>query len=681
MLLLHYSSTLLTIPMIMKSTPFSALATFFFFFLLFCCRDQWGCESVYSPADYERCAPFACGSLNVTFPFYSSQKTADNPRCGLPGYELSCSPSQTLRFLVQAKPYQVEEFYPSDKLITIYDSSLFEALKYGNCDGVENFTLVSDSLQLVASSTTLALFRCPRGLNLSESFQKIVLNYTNCKGDNNLFVAADRRSLRGCGDDIVGLVGLCECFSVPVLAGSLANVTNLNILNGSGLLDVLSRGFLLQWREDPECKMCEDSGGRCGYDVNLKKVVCLTRFEQKKTKHSKTWKVILGGASAAAFLIALGALVVTKVRSKQLYIFKTDHFKSKRSRDDDRNVQLFIKSYQSTLVNRYSYYEIQKMTNNFKDKIGEGGYGNVYKGKLADGRLVAAKMLEKSRHSGQDFINEVATIGRIHHVNVIRLLGFCSDGSKRALIYEFMHNGSLGNLISNRNAAGLCHDWAKLLEIAIGVARGIEYLHQGCETRILHLDIKPQNVLLDHNHNPKVSDFGLAMSYSRKHSAVALSDARGTIGYIAPEVFLRNLGGVSHKSDVYSYGMLLLEMVGGRKNAERETDSSKEYFPNWIYHQVSGEGGMEIVDSIVEEDVIAARKMVMVGLWCIQTNPAERPSMSGVLEMLTGKLEAIGMPPKPSLFSPPRTRTTRSQPEIFDPSSDTQETAFFSLSN
>ncbi|XP_058088938.1 rust resistance kinase Lr10-like [Magnolia sinica] len=310
------------------------------------------------------------------------------------------------------------------------------------------------------------------------------------------------------------------------------------------------------------------------------------------------------------------------------------------------------------------------MTNNFNSKLGQGGYGSVYKGKLADGRFIAAKMLEKSRDYGQDFINEVNTIGRIHHVNVIRLLGFCCEGSKRALVYEFMPNGSLGNLISNESA-GHCLGWPKLLEIAIGIAHGIQYLHQGCDTRILHLDIKPHNILLDHNYSPKISDFGLAKSYSRKHSAVPLTNARGTVGYIAPEVFLRSLGGVSHKSDVYSYGMLLLEMVGCRKMAGFMTEhSSKTYFPNWIYEQMAQEGEIDISDSIVEEDASISRKMVMVGLWCIQMNPLDRPSITRVLEMLMGRLDGIEMPQKPFLFSPPR---THSQHEISSTSTVTHD--------
>ncbi|KAI3423524.1 Protein kinase domain-containing protein, partial [Psidium guajava] len=288
-----------------------------------------------------------------------------------------------------------------------------------------------------------------------------------------------------------------------------------------------------------------------------------------------------------------------------------------------------------------------------KERLGEGGYGTVYKGRLPDGRPIAVKMLDKSSNNSQDFINEVATIGTIHHVSIIRLLGFCLEGSKRALIYEYMPNGSLGDLLHKE---GPNHSLAteRLLEIAKGIALGIEYLHKGCNSRILHLDIKPHNILLDQNFNPKISDFGLAKMYSRDRNSIAMTGARGTIGFIAPEIFMRNLGNPSHKSDVYSFGMLLLEMVGMRKHEEAKGNASSEsYFPSRIYNEINKDRPLEFGD-LVEEEVAVSRKMVMVGLWCIQINPKDRPSMTQVLEMLMGSSESIPMPPKPQFFSPPR---------------------------
>jgi serine/threonine protein kinase len=274
----------------------------------------------------------------------------------------------------------------------------------------------------------------------------------------------------------------------------------------------------------------------------------------------------------------------------------------------------------------------------------------VYKGKLQSGRLVAIKMLGKSKADGQDFINEVATIGRIHHVNVVQLIGYCAEGSKRALIYEFMSNGSLDKHIFPKE--GLISLRCKeAFEISLGVTRGIDYLHQGCEMKILHFDIKPHNILLDENFVPKVSDFGLARLCSLDDNSLTLTAARGTMGYIAPELFYKNIGGVSNKADIYSFGMLLMEIAGKRKNLNAfAANSSQIYFPSWVYDQFSKGKDMEIKDATDEEKKIT-KKMLKVALWCIQMKPTDRPnSMKQVIKMLEGEIECIPMPPQPFIY-------------------------------
>ncbi|PKI51246.1 hypothetical protein CRG98_028362 [Punica granatum] len=190
--------------------------------------------------------------------------------------------------------------------------------------------------------------------------------------------------------------------------------------------------------------------------------------------------------------------------------------------------------------------------------------------------------LATAKGSGEEFINEVAGISRTSHINIVTLLGFCYERRKRALIYEFMPNGSLDSFSHNDNArSDLRLGWEKL---AIGMARGLEYLHRGCNTRILHLDIKPQNIILDNDFNPKISDFGLSKLCLKRESIVSMFAARVTGGYIAPEVFSRSFGRVSYKSDVYSYGMMLIEMIGGRNDLNVGTDQSSEvYFSDQVY--------------------------------------------------------------------------------------------------
>lgn len=340
-------------------------------------------------------------------------------------------------------------------------------------------------------------------------------------------------------------------------------------------------------------------------------------------------------ATLGAFL-SVGTLVAL------YYVYRSSRIKKK----NQATIEKFLEDYRALKPTRFSYAEIRNITNKFSEKLGEGGYGIVYKGKLSNEIYVAVKVLNNFKGNGEEFINEVGTIGRIHHVNIVRLVGFCADGFRRALVYEFLPNESLEKFIfqagSNRNTLG----WKKLQDIAIGIAKGIEYLHEGCDQQILHFDIKPHNILLDQNFNPKICDFGLAKLGSKEQSGVSMTSARGTMGYIAPEILYRNFGRASYKSDVYSFGMLLLEMVGGRKNNDLKANTSQVYFPEWIYNQLSQ--GEELHIRIEEgNDATILKKLATVGLWCIQWYPKDRPSMKEVVQMLEGDGDNLTMPPLP----------------------------------
>ncbi|TYI96025.1 hypothetical protein E1A91_D01G040100v1 [Gossypium mustelinum] len=266
----------------------------------------------------------------------------------------------------------------------------------------------------------------------------------------------------------------------------------------------------------------------------------------------------------------------------------------------DDKIEEFLQNYNLAPI-RYSFKEFKKMTKIFKDKLGEGGF---------------VKLLGKSNGNGQDFINEVASIERIHHANVAKLIGFCVEGSKQALIYNFMSNGSLDKIIfteENKNTLG------------------IHYLHQGCDMQILHFDIKPHNILLDESFNPKISDFGLAKLYSINDSIVFLTAARGTIGYIAPTLVYKNLVGISYKAD----------------NVNAFADhTSQIYFPSWIYDRLDQGEDMELGD-VSDDEKVMVKKMIITAFWCIQLIPSDRPSMSKVLKMLEFDVELLEMPPKP----------------------------------
>ncbi|CAA7049986.1 unnamed protein product [Microthlaspi erraticum] len=275
-------------------------------------------------------------------------------------------------------------------------------------------------------------------------------------------------------------------------------------------------------------------------------------------------------------------------------------------------------------LKHYRYNEVKRFTNSFACVVGKGGFGTVYKGNLPDGRKVAVKVLKESKSNGEDFINEVASMSQTSHVNIVSLVGFCLEGSKRVIVYEFLENGSLDQFIS-ANASSSVEWRLRLYEIALGVLVVLKYLHYGCKTRIVHFDIKPQNVLLDCNLCPKVSDFGLAKLCKKKESTMSMLDTRGTIGYIAPEMIFRVYGSVSHKSDVYSYVMLVLEMIGATNKDRVEnvaSNTSSIYFPDWIYKDLEN------------------------------PYPSNRPSMNRVVEMMEGSSDDLELPPRPVLQFP-----------------------------
>ncbi|VAH56273.1 unnamed protein product [Triticum turgidum subsp. durum] len=346
-------------------------------------------------------------------------------------------------------------------------------------------------------------------------------------------------------------------------------------------------------------------------------------------------------SAAAAFLFACLYVLIWHRKGKRSWFLLC----KKTSSNTEKNYEAMIVSYGSLAPTRYTYSEVLKITSSRNNQLGKGGYGVVFKGRLHDGRLVAVKFLHDCKGNGDEFVNEVMSIGRTSHVNVVSLFGFCLEGSKRALIYEYMPNGSLDQYIYSEHPKEIL-GWERLYAIAIGIARGLEYLHHSCNTRIVHFDIKPQNILLDKDFSPKIADFGLAKLCHTKESNLSMTGARGTIGFIAPEVHSRTFGVVSTKSDVYSYGMMLLEMVGGRRNVKSiVAKSSEKYFPDWIYDHFAQDDGLQACEVTREIEEIA-RKITFIGLWCIQVLPMYRPTITKVLEMFERSLDDLDMPPK-----------------------------------
>jgi len=349
-----------------------------------------------------------------------------------------------------------------------------------------------------------------------------------------------------------------------------------------------------------------------------------------------SFRLLTAFISATSGMLLACSFAMLKPLWKKSFLFQ------RKNREAEANIELMLSRY-GIRPKRYRYTELKRITRSFSEKLGEGGYGMVFKDNLSDGRLVAVKLLHNSRSDGEELVNEVVSIMNTSHVNIVCLLGFCLEGSKRGLVYEYMTNGSLERYIYSENPKSAL-GWEKLYEIAIGIARGLDYLHRGCNRRIIHFDVKPHNILLDENYCPKIADFGLAKLCNIKESIVSMAGARGTIGFIAAEVFSRSFGVVSTKSDIYSFGMVLLEMVGGRRNVQiNANNSSQVYFPEWLHDHLSNGGTLETFEVTSTTEV--ATKMALIGLWCIQMMPESRPSITKVIDMLERSVTEIEIPP------------------------------------
>ncbi|KAF7809419.1 G-type lectin S-receptor-like serine/threonine-protein kinase LECRK3 [Senna tora] len=294
----------------------------------------------------------------------------------------------------------------------------------------------------------------------------------------------------------------------------------------------------------------------------------------------------------------------------------------------------------------FSYSELKKATNGFKEELGKGSFGAVYKGTLNKGRrLIAVKRLEKLVEEGErEFLAEMRSIGKAHHRNLVRLLGYCAEGSKRLLVYEYMSNGSLGKLIFSDTTRP---DWDERRRIALDVARGILYLHEECEAPIIHCDIKPQNILMDEWCTAKISDFGLAKLLTPDQTRT-FTGVRGTRGYLAPE-WQKNIP-ISVKADVFSYGIVMLEILFCRRNLEVHVSEPEQIvLSNWVYKCFHARELNKLAPGD-QVDKMLLENMIKVALWCIQDEPFLRPTMKSVVLMLEGVTD-VSIPPCPSSIS------------------------------
>ncbi|XP_054795644.1 cysteine-rich receptor-like protein kinase 2 [Prosopis cineraria] len=302
----------------------------------------------------------------------------------------------------------------------------------------------------------------------------------------------------------------------------------------------------------------------------------------------------------------------------------------------------------------YRYKDLKIATKNFSEqnKLGEGGFGDVYKGTLKNGKIVAVKRLALGNHKriGEDFESEVKLISNVHHRNLVRLLGCCSNGQEKILVYEYMKNNSLDKFLFGQNKGSL--NWKQRYEIILGTAKGLAYLHEEFYVCIIHRDIKSNNILLDDHLQPRISDFGLARLLPTDQSHLSTKFA-GTLGYTAPEYAIH--GQLSEKVDTYSYGVVVLEIISGQKSSELKVDPDVE--GEFLLQQAWKlyEKGMhlKLVDNTLDPndyDPEEVKKIIEIGLLCTQASPVIRPTMSEVVLLLKSKGLLEHMKPTMPIF-------------------------------
>eukprot|EP00253_Pinus_taeda_P007682 PITA_07682 len=314
---------------------------------------------------------------------------------------------------------------------------------------------------------------------------------------------------------------------------------------------------------------------------------------------------------------------------------------------DQGDISLAPSIANAELIFKYDFLREATSNFNLENKLGEGGFGSVFKGILPDNREVAIKRLYiRSRQGDAEFLNEANLISRVQHRNLVKLLGCSVENSERLLVYEYLPNSSLDKILFDPTKRHLL-DWKKRYEIIVGIARGMAYLHEESEIRIIHRDIKASNILLDDKYRPKIADFGLARLFADDQSHISTRVA-GTLGYMAPEYALR--GQLTEKADVFSFGVLVLEIISGRKNQNSGEDM--EFLIEGAWRLYKTDRALEVMDRTLDgsyswEEYI---RVIKIGLLCTQAVAALRPSMSRVVWMLTSKREDLPSPTKPAFI-------------------------------
>ncbi|KAG6673966.1 hypothetical protein I3842_15G018400 [Carya illinoinensis] len=322
---------------------------------------------------------------------------------------------------------------------------------------------------------------------------------------------------------------------------------------------------------------------------------------------------VLIGSFALLIVLALSAFLILRYRR---WSYKKVRYEVNEGLVDDVSLRAF------------TYSQLEVATNGFVEQLGRGSFGTVFKGALSNGqRKIAVRRLEKVAAEGDlEFRNEMRSIGRTHHRNLVQLLGYCHDGPDRLLVYEYMSNGTLSNYLFKSQTKP---NWEERIKISLNIARGILYLHEECDTQIIHCDLNPNNILIDEQGRAKIADFGLAKLLMLDHSKT-VTGIRGTRGYVAPE-WHKNLP-ITVKADVYSFGVVFLVIICCRRSFDSNAPEEEAVLVSRVYDCFKTKEISKLVPEEVDQQSL--EMMIRIGLWCIEEDPAARPPIKKVVQML-----------------------------------------------
>ncbi|CAN7027911.1 unnamed protein product [Brassica oleracea var. botrytis] len=407
---------------------------------------------------------------------------------------------------------------------------------------------------------------------------------------------------------------------------SLPNL-DLNLVANNFTLNGLDKRVLARLKCLQKNFPCNRGKGICNYGPLISAVSAKPDFtptvdNRPPSKQNNRTGTVTGVIVGLGLLGLFAGAVIFIIRKR-----------SKGYTDDEELLNMDVKPY------TFTYSELKSATQDFDpaNKLGEGGFGSIYKGTLNDGREIAVKVLSVGSRQGKgQFVAEIIAISAVMHRNLVKLYGCCFEKHHRLLVYEYLPNGSLDYALFGGDKT-LHLDWSTRFEICMGVARGLAYLHEEASVRIVHRDVKAGNILLDSNLLPKVSDFGLANLYDDKKTHISTRVA-GTIGYLAPEYAMR--GHLTEKTDVYAFGIVALELVSGRKNSDVNLGNEKKYLLEWTWNLHENSREVELVDHKLSEfNTEEVKRIIGIALLCTYSSHSLRPSMSRVVAMLTGDVE------------------------------------------